>query len=82
MWIYESMAIMGTYSDRSMDYDIVLWTYYNASLINAIGAIIISTLLCFSHVSMHQCVRVIYFSSLGRPQDLGGGGAKNFCFEI
>ena len=45
MWIYESMAIMGTYSDRSMDYDIVLWTYYNASLINAIGAIIISTLI-------------------------------------
>ena len=64
MWIYESMAIMGTYSNRSMDYDIVLWTYSNASLNNDIVAIIISTLLCFSHVSMLQCVRVIYFSSV------------------
>ena len=64
MWIYELMAIMGTYSNRSMDYDIVLWTYSNASLNNDIVAIIISTLLCFSHVSMLQCVRVIYFSSV------------------
>ena len=58
------MAILGTLLDRSMDYDLGLWTNYNASFTNAIGAIIISSLLCFAHVSMYQCVRAIYFSSI------------------
>ena len=58
---YESMAILGTLLDRSMDYDIGLWTNYNASFTNAIVAIIIASLLCFAHVSTYQCVRVIYF---------------------
>ena len=58
------MAILGTLLDRSMDYDLGLWTNYNASFTNAIGATIISSLLCFAQVSMYQCVRAIYFSSI------------------